>query len=162
MIAGPNVAGKTPFATRFLPGYVDCTEFLNADLIATGLAPFAPETQNLRAFELMLERMAELVSHSRTFAFETTLPVHFERAPMIRQTPPDRSATEKARAAFCDIAASVVARARQTHTPIIVSADDKILSLTPDEYEQQIAKSEQDRANGQRWGTSHGRGQSGP
>jgi hypothetical protein len=49
VIAGPNGAGKTTFSASFLPDFVRCREFLNADLIAAGLSPFAPETQNIRA-----------------------------------------------------------------------------------------------------------------
>lgn len=64
IIAGPNGAGKTTFANQFLPNDVKCAEFLNADLIAAGLAPFAPDSQNLRASELMLLRMSELLSQS--------------------------------------------------------------------------------------------------
>lgn len=44
VIAGPNGAGKTTFATKFLPDFVQCKQFLNADLIAAGLAPFDPES----------------------------------------------------------------------------------------------------------------------
>jgi predicted ABC-type ATPase len=33
IIAGPNGAGKTTFARKFLPQYVKCLEFLNADFI---------------------------------------------------------------------------------------------------------------------------------
>ena len=73
IIAGPNGAGKTTFATRFLPHYADCQEFLNADLIAAGLSPFSPVLQNIRASELMLERMRELLANRQTFSFETTL-----------------------------------------------------------------------------------------
>ncbi len=73
IIAGPNGAGKTTFATRFLPHYADCREFLNADLIAAGLSPFSPALQNIRASELMLERMRELLANRQTFSFETTL-----------------------------------------------------------------------------------------
>ena len=73
LIAGPNGAGKTTFATEFLPGFVDCREFLNADLIAAGLAPFAPETQNVRAARLLLTRIRELTELKRDFGFETTL-----------------------------------------------------------------------------------------
>lgn len=73
VIAGPNGAGKTTFATEFLPEFVDCREFLNADLIAAGLSPFAPETQNLRAGRLLLERIQELFSARVDFSFETTL-----------------------------------------------------------------------------------------
>ena len=44
IIAGPNGAGQTTFASKFLPQKVSCTEFLNADLIAAGLSPFDPES----------------------------------------------------------------------------------------------------------------------
>ena len=73
VIAGPNGAGKTTFSSEFLPDFVQCKEFLNADLIAAGLSPFAPETQAMRAGRLLLSRIHELVEQKRTFAFETTL-----------------------------------------------------------------------------------------
>ena len=73
VIAGPNGAGKTTFASEFLPDFVQCREFLNADLIAAGLSPFAPETQNVRAGRLLLERIGELASARTDFGFETTL-----------------------------------------------------------------------------------------
>ncbi len=73
VIAGPNGAGKTTFATQFLPKLVHCEQFLNADLIAAGLSPFAPETQRIRAGRLLLERMAELQAKRQDFGFETTL-----------------------------------------------------------------------------------------
>jgi predicted ABC-type ATPase len=83
VIAGPNGAGKTTFASRFLPDYVHCTEFLNADLIAAGLSPFAPESQNTRASELMLERMDGLIERRETFSFETTLAARSYRQKII-------------------------------------------------------------------------------
>ena len=73
VIAGPNGAGKTTFAREFLPNEAACPVFVNADLIAAGLAPFAPETAAVQAGRLML---LELERHSRastSFAFETTL-----------------------------------------------------------------------------------------
>jgi len=73
ILAGPNGAGKTTFANSFLPTFANCREFLNADLIAAGLAPFAPETQAVRASELLLRRIDELVATRSTFSFETTL-----------------------------------------------------------------------------------------
>jgi predicted ABC-type ATPase len=73
VIAGPNGAGKTTFAIEFLPDFVNCREFLNADLIAAGLSPFAPETQNVRAGRLLLTRIKELTAAKETFGFETTL-----------------------------------------------------------------------------------------
>lgn len=73
VIAGPNGAGKTTFASKYLPDFVKCREFLNADLIAAGLSPFAPDTQNVRAGRLLLERIDELASQHIDFGFETTL-----------------------------------------------------------------------------------------
>lgn len=73
VIAGCNGAGKTTFATQFLPDYVSCREFVNADLIAAGLSPFRPETQNAKAGRLLLERINELADDRVDFGFETTL-----------------------------------------------------------------------------------------
>jgi predicted ABC-type ATPase len=73
VIAGPNGAGKTTFASEFLPDFVQCREFLNADLIAAGLSPFAPETQNVRSGRLVLIRIRELADERADFGFETTL-----------------------------------------------------------------------------------------
>lgn len=73
IIAGPNGAGKTTFAREFLPNEAGCPLFVNADLIAAGLAPFAPETAAIRAGRLMLEEMARHFAAKESFAFETTL-----------------------------------------------------------------------------------------
>jgi predicted ABC-type ATPase len=73
VVAGPNGAGKTTFATEFLPAFVKCRNFLNADLIAAGLSPFDPESQNLRAGRLLLERIRESAADRQDFGFETTL-----------------------------------------------------------------------------------------
>lgn len=73
IIAGPNGAGKTTFAAEFLPDFVNCREFVNADLIAAGLSPFAPETQDVRAGRLLLTRIRELAAAKVDFGFETTL-----------------------------------------------------------------------------------------
>ena len=73
IIAGPNGAGKTTFAREFLPREADCPIFVNADLIAAGLAPFSPESAAIRAGRLMLEEINNHVSRGESFAFETTL-----------------------------------------------------------------------------------------
>lgn len=73
IIAGPNGAGKTTYARRFLPQEIRCREFVNADLIAAGLAPFAPERAAFAAGRLMLERLKELAERRENLAFETTL-----------------------------------------------------------------------------------------
>jgi predicted ABC-type ATPase len=73
VIAGPNGAGKTTFARKFLPESVKCMEFVNADLIAEGLSPFAPEKAAIHAGRIMLERIHSLADRGLDFGFETTL-----------------------------------------------------------------------------------------
>jgi predicted ABC-type ATPase len=73
IIAGPNGAGKTTFARSFLPKEAQCTRFINADLIAAGLSPFAPEAESIRAGRLMLAEIADCAQRGESFAFETTL-----------------------------------------------------------------------------------------
>ena len=73
IIAGPNGAGKTTFAQKFLPAEAKTLRFINADLIAAGLAPFNPESIALKAGRLMLEEIDKCVKAGQSFAFETTL-----------------------------------------------------------------------------------------
>ena len=73
IIAGPNGAGKTTFAREYLPVEVGITTFINADLIAAGLSPFAPELAARRAGRLMLEEIDRCATAGISFAFETTL-----------------------------------------------------------------------------------------
>lgn len=73
IIAGPNGSGKTTFAEQFLPYEAECPDFINADLIARGLSPFAPERVALQAGKIMLGQMARKVQRRESFAFETTL-----------------------------------------------------------------------------------------
>ena len=73
ILGGPNGAGKTTFARSFLPAEAHCPRFINADLIAAGLAPFAPETAAIKAGRLMLQEIASSVASGENFAFETTL-----------------------------------------------------------------------------------------
>lgn len=73
IIAGPNGAGKTTFAREFLPQEAHCKVFVNADLIAAGLAPFAPETAAFQAGRLMIEQLEQSFQKRHSFALETTL-----------------------------------------------------------------------------------------
>lgn len=73
IIAGPNGAGKTTFAREFLPNEAGCPIFVNADLIAAGLAPFSPETAAVQAARLMLHELRRHAASGTSFAFETTL-----------------------------------------------------------------------------------------
>lgn len=73
VIAGPNGAGKTTFAREFLPVDIGLVTYVNADLIAAGLSPFAPEEAAIKAGRLMLAQISEYVQAGKSFAFETTL-----------------------------------------------------------------------------------------
>ena len=63
IFAGPNGAGKSTFAQEFLPAEAQCLRFLNADLIAQGLSPFAPEEvaiqAGLRNFETLYKPLVD-------------------------------------------------------------------------------------------------------
>lgn len=72
-LAGPNGAGKSTAGPRLLRDTLGITEFVNADLIAQGLSPFAPERAAVTAGRIMLERLHDLARRRNTFAFETTL-----------------------------------------------------------------------------------------
>ena len=73
IIGGPNGAGKTTFARHFLPEEAKCINYINADLIAAGLSPFAPQNVKIKAGKLMLQEIDRCVSCDESFAFETTL-----------------------------------------------------------------------------------------
>lgn len=73
IIAGPNGSGKTTFANKFLPDYVKCPNFVNADLIASGLSPFSPWSAAIKAGKLVLGQIHEFAKLEVDFAFESTL-----------------------------------------------------------------------------------------
>jgi predicted ABC-type ATPase len=84
VIAGPNGAGKTTYARRFLPEEVRTREFVNADMIAAGLSPFASAGAAFEAGRIMLKRLRELAARGEDFAFETTLSGR-AYAPLLRE-----------------------------------------------------------------------------
>jgi hypothetical protein len=73
VIAGPNGAGKTTFAREYLARDARVIHFINADLIAAGLSPLAPERAALSAARLMLAEIDRLSGAKKDFAFESTL-----------------------------------------------------------------------------------------
>ena len=56
-----------------MPEEAQCINFINADLIAKGLSPFAPERAAFQAGRLMLQAIQHHIQRSESFAFETTL-----------------------------------------------------------------------------------------
>lgn len=73
IIAGPNGAGKTTFALEYLPEVAGCRHFVNADLIAAGMAPLAPESQRIAAGRTFLHEIKRYERARLDFGFETTL-----------------------------------------------------------------------------------------
>ncbi len=69
----PQRAGKTTFALEYLPQVAQCSRFVNADLIAAGLSPLAPERELLAASRLFLGEIEACITQREDFAFETTL-----------------------------------------------------------------------------------------
>jgi predicted ABC-type ATPase len=70
---GTERRGQDDLAREFLPNYANCRNFINADLIAQGMAPFSPETAAFRAGKLMLTEIDLLAQRRADFGFETTL-----------------------------------------------------------------------------------------
>lgn len=73
VIAGPNGAGKTTFAREYLPKDVRILNFINADLIASGLSPLQPNLAAVAAARLVLDQVDRLVERRANFAWESTL-----------------------------------------------------------------------------------------
>ena len=73
IIAGPNGAEKTSFVRNFLRYDFAVLDFHNADGIARGLSPLAPERAQFEAGRIMLERVRRFIGEGRDFGMETTL-----------------------------------------------------------------------------------------
>jgi predicted ABC-type ATPase len=73
LFGGPNGAGKTTFARAFLTHRTEPVRFLNADEIARGLSPFAPELAAIRAGRLLLGELRACLEARQSFALESTL-----------------------------------------------------------------------------------------
>jgi predicted ABC-type ATPase len=73
IVAGPNGAGKSTLAPRLLAQEFGIQIYVNADVIAQGLAGFDPASVAVRAGRIMLERIAELHQERARFAVESTI-----------------------------------------------------------------------------------------
>ncbi len=58
---------------EYMPTVAGCRRFINADLIAAGLSPLAPEQHLLAASRLFLHEIEDCINTRQDFAFETTL-----------------------------------------------------------------------------------------
>lgn len=84
VIAGPNGAGKSTFAPLLVRETFRIAHYVNADDIASRLAPSAPQEAAVRAAQEMLESLRQLTRRRESFAFETTLSTR-SFAPFIRR-----------------------------------------------------------------------------
>src|SRR5512133_3437614 len=73
VIGGPNGAGKSTAAPDLLRDTVGIDAFVNADVIAQGLAGFNPEAAAFAAGRVVLRRLRELAAARADFALESTL-----------------------------------------------------------------------------------------
>ncbi|HEY7308078.1 MAG TPA: AAA family ATPase [Gemmataceae bacterium] len=73
VLGGPNGAGKSTAARTLLAETLRIMTFVNADVIAQGLAGFDPDSAAIEASRIMLERLHSLAEQRADFAFETTL-----------------------------------------------------------------------------------------
>lgn len=73
LIGGPNGAGKTTISRRAIAERAEIMEFVNADVLASGLSGFDPDRAALAAGRVMLARLHDLAAERRSFAFESTL-----------------------------------------------------------------------------------------
>jgi predicted ABC-type ATPase len=77
LFAGCNGAGKTTFARAYLTaGFDTPPRFLNAEEIARGLSPLAPESVALKAGKLLLSEIDGCLRTNQSFAIESTLSGH--------------------------------------------------------------------------------------
>ena len=80
ILAGPNGAGKSTVAPALLRGARAVNVFVNADVIASGLAAFNPEGAAIAAGRVMVARLRELAAQRASFAFEDNACEPFIRA----------------------------------------------------------------------------------
>lgn len=73
IVAGPNGAGKTTFALDYLMNETNCRSFINADMMALGISPLAPETVQIKAGKLFMQELTLHLERRESFCFETTL-----------------------------------------------------------------------------------------
>lgn len=62
---------------------------------------------------------------------------------MIGKQRNDRSMTEMAAAAFSAAAEQVLVRARQTGTDIVLWRDDRVVRISPDEYQRELEETDE-------------------
>ncbi len=135
VIGGSNGAGKTTFATEFLPLYANCRNFINADLLARAYSPFDPDAGMLRARRTrshcaLHKEQKELRLQRRRW------PVYDQRRRALRKIaariramnePIRPTLTREAMQALTDAVAKVVEDHRRRAKPLAVWRDGKAI-----------------------------------
>ncbi len=130
IIAGPNGSGKTTFAGLFLPEYANCLNFVNADLIALGLAPFEPRSAAIKAGRLVLQQIHFSFCSFQAPSWQfSVLKTESERAGiMFRMRMPLQ---DKAEAAMKKAIRQVVERHKKTGRTLAVWENGKVVRISP-------------------------------
>lgn len=84
VVAGANGVGKTTFARAEIAALSGSDRFVNLDLIASGLSPFNPQAEQVRAARVAIELIEDNIAEKRTFALETTLAGRMHRSTLSR------------------------------------------------------------------------------
>ena len=81
LFGGSNGAGQTTFARAYLTtGFEIPLRFLNADELARGLSPLAPQSVALKAGKLLLSEISGCFRDKASFGLESTLSGHAQVA----------------------------------------------------------------------------------
>lgn len=73
IISGCNGSGKTTASYTMLPELFQCSDFVNSDEFAKGLAPFDPDSVSVQASRFMLLKIRYMMERGKDFSIETTL-----------------------------------------------------------------------------------------
>jgi predicted ABC-type ATPase len=73
IVAGPNGSGKTTFAQSYLVRTLKRTNYLNPDIIASGVSPSYASDAAFQAGRIFLSELKERIRKRESLGFETTL-----------------------------------------------------------------------------------------
>lgn len=73
IVAGPNGSGKTTFAQSYLVRTLRRTNYLNPDVIASGVSPSYSSENAFQAGRIFLSELNERIRKRESLGFETTL-----------------------------------------------------------------------------------------
>jgi predicted ABC-type ATPase len=72
-VAGPNGSGKSTFGESYLTRIKGNDIFLNADRVASGIAPHDVDKASFRAGRFLIQEVKALINKGESFSFESTL-----------------------------------------------------------------------------------------